>query len=253
MAPPGLRRQAAVGDQIDGLRGHVGIGPARQQQADGGHPIPGRGEDQRRLAPRLLPRVHFGLLVEERSYRGDSAGCGGQVQRGRAAGARRGLRVAPRREEQADGLPVAGGGGEVQRRVAADARRRVHRGAGVDQRPGHLRVVPLRGPVQGRHAVAVRGVGVLARRQQGSHRRKVARARRVGYRSRRERRPGLGRGGGPPGERAAEHDHGDQDTPRARRSTRRTGRRCPRPPANGGLCDPHTARRGRSEHLRSPS
>ena len=199
---PGLRRQPAVGDEIDGLRRDFGIGPARQQQPDGVNPAAGRREDERRLAPGLLPRVHVGAAVEQRRERGHAAGGCRQVERSRSAGARRGHRRGPGREEHADRLPVAGGSGHVQRRVAADASCRVHRGAGVDQRPGHRRVVPFGGPVQGRHAVAVGGVGVLARRQQGAHRRKVARARRVGYRRRPGRSLGHGRGRRP--ERRAE-------------------------------------------------
>ena len=139
------------------------------------------------------------------------------------ARARQGRRVGPGREEHAPtASPWPAVGRHVQRRVVADARRRVHRGAGVDQRPGHLRVVPLGGPVQGRHSVAVRAVGVLASRQQGSHRRKVARTRRVGYRC----RPGSGLGAGRGRRRERRAEPGPQDEPDGEHGARPIRRQC---------------------------
>ncbi len=72
----------------------------------------------------------------------------------------------------------------MQRRVVPDAGYRVHGGAALQERFDEFRVTPLGGPVQGRHAVSVRGVGVLTLGKQGPYRSEVAEARGVGDRRR---------------------------------------------------------------------
>ena len=171
-------------------------------------------KNQRRLSPRRLPSVDLGSVVEQGRDRRDAAGRGRHVQRGHAAGARRRRRVRPERQQQLDDRGPSRRARYVQRRVVTDARHRVHRGAGVNQRLGHLRVAALGGPVQCRHAVAVGGVGVLPPREQGPDRLEVTRPRRIGYRC--VRRCGRERG-------AKDETRGDRDAQSGNRDARTIG------------------------------
>ena len=180
-----------IGRQIHRLRSGAWVRPALEESTDGIHAITRRGKDQRRLPPRLLPCVHRGPVVDQGGDRRNTPGIGGKVQRGRPACARRARRVGTHREEQFDDLRLPGGARDVKRCVVPDAGHGIHGGAALEQRFQEFRIASLGSPVQGRHAVPVRGVGVLALGEQGADRRKVTEAGSIGHgrRSRRRRDP----------------------------------------------------------------
>ncbi len=155
--------------EVDGLAGHVGVGAARQQHLDGVHAVERGGEDERRLAPLGFGRVDVGLGVEQRRHDRRIAGRGRQMQRRRAAHRSLGVDLGAHFEQRPHRGGAAGAAGQVQRRVLPDAGHGAGIGAGVDQHLGHLGIALVGGPVQGAHAVALRGVDVGALLDERAH------------------------------------------------------------------------------------
>ena len=119
---------------------------------------PRNAPHERRLSLRAFGRVHVRAVGEQRPHRGDVALAGGDHERC-AAGARRDVRIAARRQQLGDH------GRAAARRRYPDRRDAqivcgVHVRAGADQQVGRLEVIQVGGPVEGGGAVALPHVDI---------------------------------------------------------------------------------------------
>jgi hypothetical protein len=147
---------------VDRLGYDVGIGMVRDEGVDGIDPVRGGGKHQRRLAPFGLARIDVALGVGQQVH--DLAVAGNRRQMHRRRTARIGLHFDSRTalEQRLHDARAPGLGGEMQRGVLTDSRHGGGVRASVDEQLGHLGVTALGRPMQGGHAIALRGADVSA-------------------------------------------------------------------------------------------
>jgi hypothetical protein len=168
--------------QVHHRRGDRRVGAFGEQRLHRGGAAGGRREHQRRLPVRGLRRVGLGAGVEQRGDDlGVARGRGQHERRGAGGGGRFDRRTALQQRRHHRRAPVLGG--QVQRGEAADPGRGPRVGAGDQQHLGDFGLALQRRPVQGGHAVALRGIGIGAALEQLAHGSGVAGHRGVGHRA----------------------------------------------------------------------
>ena len=152
--PPGGRRSGFV----EAVEDKPGSAPRASSSLDDLGVALGGGPHQRGLAAELL-RVRIGAALEQQLHGVRIARIRRQHQHRLAFRGQHGIRVFAGLEQPRDHGRVAVDGGEVERLRARAVRDPVI-GARVQQQIRHLEIAALHGPVQGRHAVRLRGVDV---------------------------------------------------------------------------------------------
>ena len=152
--PPGGRRSGFV----EAAEDKPGSAPLASNSLDDvGMALRGRPH-QRGLTAELL-RVRIGAAREQQLHGVRIARIRRQHQHRLAFRGEHGVRVFPGLEETRDHGRVAVDGGEIERLRARAVRNPVI-GARVQQQIRQLEIAALHGPVQGRHAVRLRGIDV---------------------------------------------------------------------------------------------